>query len=55
LFFSTIISALSEFSSEFTSSSPIPIAATGFVSVFYLLIAVICYTLSVPLSLFSSS
>ena len=53
LFFSTIISALSEFSSEFTSSSPIPIGATGFVSVFYLLIAVICFILSLYLYRFS--
>jgi hypothetical protein len=53
LFFSTIISALSEFSSEFTSSSPIPIAATGFVSVFYLLIAVICFILYLNLYRFS--
>ncbi len=53
LFFSTIISALSEFSSEFTSSSPIPIGATSFVSVFYLLIAVICFILYLYLYRFS--
>lgn len=50
---STLISALSEFSSEFTSSSPIPIGATSFVSVFYLLIAVICFIFYLYLYRFS--
>jgi hypothetical protein len=49
LFFSTIISVLT----EFTSSSPIPIGATGFISVFYLLIAVICFILYLYLCRFS--
>ncbi len=52
-FTSTIISALSEFSSEFISSSPIPVGATSFVSVFYLLIAVICFIFYLYLYRFS--
>lgn len=53
LFFSTALASIRDYSSEFASSSPIPVGATGFISVFYLLIAVICFILYLYLYRFS--
>lgn len=53
LFFSTALASIRDYSSEFASSSPIPVGATGFISVFYLLIAVICFILYLYLYPFS--